>query len=95
MRSKHTAVLALLMIAVAAVYWPGLHGPWILDDSVYLSPIIALAEGWLTPGDALLYEHLTAFGRPLANLSFAFDALVWGTEPAVFRRTNLLIHLLC
>jgi len=83
------------MIAVAAVYWPGLHGPWILDDSTNLEPIIALAEGWLSPTDALLDKHLTVFGRPLAHFSFAFDALVWGTDPAIFRGINLLIHLLC
>ena len=83
------------MIAVVAVYWNGLRGPWVLDDSTNLEPSIALADGWLSPGDALLDKHLTVFGRPLAHFSFAFDALVWGTDPAVFRGTNLLIHLLC
>lgn len=95
MRSIDTPLLILLMIAVSAVYWPGMHGPWVLDDSANLEPIVALAEGWLSPGDALLDKHLTVFGRPLAHFSFALDALIWGTDPAVFRTTNLVIHLLC
>jgi hypothetical protein len=94
-KPAHKLALALLLAAVAAAYWPGLNGPWVLDDSTNLGPAIAFANHQLSLSDVLLEKHLTVFGRPLSHLSFAYDALIWGTDPAVFRTVNLMLHLLC
>ncbi len=85
----------VFLVAVAA-YWPGLSGPFVLDD---FGSIAALGDR----GGVVDWETFKAFvfggatgptGRPISLLSFLIDANNWPADPWPFKRSNLVIHLL-
>lgn len=85
-----------LFIAAVVAYWPGLSGPFLLDD---FGTIAALGDR----GGVVDWETFKAFvfggssgptGRPISLLSFLLDAQNWPAESWSFKRTNLGIHLL-
>tara|TARA_R110002096_G_scaffold116164_2_gene251737 strand:- start:37835 stop:39769 length:1935 start_codon:yes stop_codon:yes gene_type:complete len=87
----------VLLAAVATAYWPGLAGPFVLDD---FGSIAALGSR----GGVVDWETFKAFvfsgnsgptGRPLSLLTFLLDANNWPAEAWPFKRTNLVIHCLC
>jgi hypothetical protein len=84
-------VLIALTIATlgAAVYVNSLTNPFVYDDFRLIVENRALA----TPGDltAVVWHDIT---RPLVNLSYAFDAAIWGIRPLGFHITNVLLHAL-
>jgi hypothetical protein len=83
------------MAVACAAYYPGLSGGFLFDDAANL-PALG-AYGRIHELDGLL-RYLTSgradpTGRPLSLLSFLLDARNWPADPAPFKRTNLLIHL--
>lgn len=100
MRIRVLTILAALLLGTlpVALYWPGLHGFFFFDDG----PNILLAEGvrlqtfsleslqqaWVSGGAG-------PSGRPVAQLSFAFNYYFSGFSPFAFKATNLAIHLAC
>jgi len=86
----------LLFSAAIFAYWPGLGGPFLLDD---YGTIGALADfggvrDWQTFELFVIGGHAGPTGRPLSLLSFLIDGNNWPTDPWPFKRTNLVIHLL-
>ena len=95
--------VAMLVVAWAAAfaatvvaYWPGLYGPFMLDDYTSIGPLGNL-------GSVSTWESFNAFvfggtagptGRPVTLLTFLIDGNTWPTDPFPFKRTNLVIHLL-
>ncbi len=86
----------LLFLATVFAYWPGLSGPFVLDDHSNIGALGSL-------GGVTDWETFTAFvfggtagptGRPLALLTFLIDGNNWPTDPWPFKRTNLAIHLI-
>ena len=82
------------MLCVLA-YWPGLKGPFLLDD---LDTLSALGKyggvvDWATFKAFVFGGSAGPTGRPLALLSFLLDGHDWPTDPWPFKRTNLVIHL--
>ena len=86
----------LLFIAAVIAYWPGLSGPFILDD---FGSIAALGKH----GGVVDWQSFKAFvlggnsgptGRPISLATFLIDANSWPTDAAPFKRTNLIIHLM-
>lgn len=98
MHKEWLALLSLLLIAVVLVYYPGLSGPYVLDDGENLLANEAIAIRDLRP--ATLYNAAISSGepllRPLASLTFALNYyMAGGFEPSFsFKLTNVLIHLL-
>lgn len=94
-----TATLFLLCILVVpiAVYWPGLGGPFMLDDLHNLEPLgfaggvydLDLALNFVFSGQS------GPLGRPLVLATFLLDDNGWPADPQGFKLTNLSIHLLC
>lgn len=90
--------LPLLLLAVTAVYWPGLGGGFVFDD---LSNIVAntalhvsLQSGghaWLA---AIFSSPASDLQRPLAMLTFAINHALTGLDPYWMKLTNVGIHLL-
>ncbi len=86
----------LLLGLACAAYWPGLGGPFLLDDWGTLPKLGAYGPvdnfttfiSYLTSGTA------GPSGRPLALLSFLIDARNWPATPWLFKLTNLILHLL-
>lgn len=88
-------LLAAAMVLTAAVFWPGLAGPFVLDDHLNLRQLGA--EGGINSAADLLRYLMTGpagpTGRPLSLLTFAANAQDWPADPFAFKLTNLLIHL--
>ena len=86
-----------LMFAVIWAYYPGLDGPFILDD---FGSIAALGHrggvvDWETFKAFVLSGNSGPTGRPVSLLTFLIDANNWPADAWPFKRTNLLIHCLC
>ncbi len=82
-----------LLMLTAAVYWPGLQGPVLLDDIANLESLIDMQSGALA-----WHEVLGGFevrGRPITMLSFVANWLTSAGEIWALKYTNLMIHLLC
>jgi len=91
-------VFALLLI-VTLVYYPGLHGPFVLDDNenIISNPTVALDHVNLhTLHDAMWGNDSGPYNRPLAALSFALNYhFAGGFESSFwFKLTNLCLHLI-
>lgn len=89
------ALLALLGAAWLA-YAPGLSGGFLFDDHINLDALGARGpvEDWPAFWRYITSGSADPTGRPLALLSFLFDARNWPADPVPFLRTNLLLHLL-
>ena len=84
--------LALVLVLTGAIYWPGLSGDLVLDDTSTLEPIARLAGGELTWQEAV-FQHQSF--RPLSMASFVLNWQTTGDGVWPFKLTNLVIHLLC
>ncbi|KRG75015.1 hypothetical protein ABB30_12975 [Stenotrophomonas ginsengisoli] len=90
------AGLAMVLLT-AAVYWPGLSGPFLFDDFPALvsnARVHVVAGDW--PG---LWRAATSFdpggtGRQLAMASFGLNHMLGGLEPWGWKLGGLLVHLL-
>lgn len=90
---RFTAFFALGLF-VLVLYWPGLQGPFLLDDfhNIHLAH--------LTSWDKDRFFHLITsnnsgeLGRPLSVLSLVFTGYFHGLDAWWFKYHNLLIHLL-
>lgn len=78
-------------------YHPGLHGPFLFDDTIniventalniHVLDIASLKAAAVSMGGGIA-------GRPLSMTSFALDYYFSGPAPYGFKLTNLIIHLL-
>lgn len=85
---------AATLLLTAAVYWPGLNGPLILDDLVNLDLLRELDEqGRLTLAQVLAERGGVLGGRPVSWLSFVWNWRVSGADVWSFKLVNLLVHL--
>ena len=89
------ASVTVLAFAVFA-YWPGLSGPFLLDDFTTLGQLGNLGgvRDWETFNAFVFGGTAGPTGRPVALLSFLIDGNNWPTDALPFKRTNLVIHLL-
>lgn len=101
-RHHHTRsfLILLMFFCVAAlvvvVYWPGLNGPFIMDDMWNLG---ALSDrgGVTNPTNALAFVFSNtsgALGRPLSMASFLLSDQHWPGDEFSFKFHNLMFHLL-
>jgi hypothetical protein len=85
-----------VFFAVVVVYWPGLNGPWLLDDFGSLTKLgdYGGVRDWETFKTFVFGGTAGPTGRPLALLTFLIDGQNWPTDAWPFKRTNLIIHVL-
>ena len=88
---------AVLFVAVFFAYWPGLNGPFVLDDfgSVAVLGDRGGVVDWTTFKAFVFGGTSGPTGRPLSLLTFLLDANNWPAESWPFKRTNLVIHCFC
>lgn len=80
----------------AAIYWPGLIGPFLFDDIPNLS-ILEQLDQFDTFNRSLQFVlggTSGPTGRPISLLSFLINDNAWPTDPWGFKYTGLMIHLL-
>jgi tetratricopeptide (TPR) repeat protein len=92
-------VLAVLTVMALLIYFPGLSGPYVLDDEENISKNEAVAVKEISTTNlwhAMQSNDSGPFRRPLATLSFALNHYFSGgfgnTFP--FKLTNLIIHII-
>lgn len=88
-------VCLALALAAVAVYAPGLHSDFLLDDYQNLKNLSALGSD-ARLSDLLSYSLTDVsgpFGRPIALFSFAIQYQAWPNDPTAFKAVNLIIHL--
>ncbi|MFO1423601.1 MAG: hypothetical protein U1F70_08095 [Candidatus Competibacteraceae bacterium] len=78
------------------IYWPGVGGPFLLDDFANLDQLGKLGgvRDWETFRLYVLSNQSGVGGRPLSMLSFLLNDNHWPSDPRSFKYTNLLLHLL-
>lgn len=99
-RATHAWLNAWWVLLVAGctwAYWPGLAGPFVLDDFKSLAELgnFGGVDDWESFKAFVLGGHAGPTGRPLALLSFLIDGNGWPADPWPFKRTNLVIHIMC
>jgi hypothetical protein len=82
-------------ILCVIIYWPGLAGSFILDDTENFAPIKAWLDGRIGFLGVLSSNDSGPLGRPLSMATFAITAKLHGLNPVAFKATNLAIHLAC
>ncbi|WAC61756.1 hypothetical protein OVA13_10030 [Pseudoxanthomonas sp. SL93] len=93
-RRAEWLLLALLLVT-AALYWPGLSGPFMLDDRSNFVPLQAWLTGERSWWEVVLGNQSGVLGRSLSMASFTFS-LWWGGGDAFhFKVVNLALHLAC
>lgn len=87
-----TAAGALLVVLA---YAPGLGGPFLFDDFGNLNALGAFGpiDDWKTFLYYMTSGTADPTGRPVSLLTFLLDAQSWPADPAPFKRTNLILHL--
>ncbi|HVU17534.1 MAG TPA: tetratricopeptide repeat protein [Candidatus Didemnitutus sp.] len=85
-------IAGLLVAAVLAIFLNGRGAPFVFDDlpSIVDNPSIRHFSTAFTPPA----DGSTVTGRPLLNLTFAFNYAVGGLNPVGYRLTNIAIHAL-
>ena len=89
----------LLMLGAALaltlwLYWPGLTGPFLLDDEYNIAPLLLGSYSPSAIWYALTHNESGLFGRMLSTASLLFTGWLHGPGSWGFKYHNLLIHLL-
>lgn len=98
--SRHTLIVSFCLVSswflTVLIYQPGLSGPFLFDDFPNLEKIGALGpiESWELFKAYLSSGFSGPTGRPISLTSFLLDANDWPADPAPFKHTNVLLHLL-
>lgn len=96
MAARHPAVWLLASMALTvAVYWVGLHGPFVLDDAANFRIIQHWLSGAAPLQDVLFGNRGWLDHRSVAMASFAASAALSGYDTFAFKLANLLLHLSC
>lgn len=89
-------ILCCLLTLTAAVYFPGLSGPFLFDDPVnIIKPLQAWLDGQASWQEFVLGNRSGIFGRPVSMLTFLANGALGGLDVVSFKATNLAIHLAC
>lgn len=89
-------IALLVAIALTAlVYWAGLSGPFLLDDTPNLNPVMHWLAGEMSWQSVVVDNQSGMLGRPVSMASFVLSAAMNGHTPYAYKLGNLIIHLLC
>jgi hypothetical protein len=84
------AVPVFLVLIPLFTLWPALSGPFLFDDQPNLKALTAFQDGVV---NYLSQNAAGPTGRPLSMLTFLLNDNSWPSQPASFKYTNLLVHI--
>lgn len=87
--------LCAAAVAVVALYWAGLDGPFLFDDPANLSVFRDWYHGRVDWRFAVFGRNDPLSARPLSMASFLLNVGLGGPGPLPYKLGNLLVHLLC
>jgi hypothetical protein len=87
--------MAAVFVAVVAAYVNGLRAPFVFDDISAITENPSIRTLW-PPWGAVSppASGTTVSGRPVANLTLAFNHALSGMDPWSYHALNILIHFL-
>ncbi len=95
-RNRTIWVVAAVFTAVVAAYINGLRAPFVFDDISAITENPTIRTLWpLWGAVSPPASGTTVSGRPVANLTFAFNHALSGIDPWSYHALNILIHFLC
>lgn len=89
-RSKVWLYATLIVALVVGLYLPAINGPFLFDDIPNLSGLAHIKYQGLF--DYILNTPVRGLGRPLAYITFYFQADAWPKNPAPFKLFNIILH---
>lgn len=95
MSVKVVFVWLLSCLATAWIYWPGLSGPLLLDDTQNLMVLGALEEHPEYAWDSIFDNSSGVLGRSVSMTSFVAEKLWFDQGVFGVKRTNLILHFIC
>jgi hypothetical protein len=88
--TRAPAVVAVALALFAGLlYVNALHNPFVYDDYRLVVENTSILN--LQDLRGIISQDMT---RPLVNLSYAIDVIVWGRQPFGFHLTSVLLHML-
>jgi tetratricopeptide (TPR) repeat protein len=97
--SRPTLVLLLILILSGVVYWSGLKGGFLFDDTINITEnpkILIQSLNWNQLRQATFsFASGGLLDRPISMLSLGINHALTGLDPFYFKLTNLAIHWLC
>ena len=95
--ARYCFSLAVLLISLLIIYWPGFSGDWYLDDfgNIHDNPNVhlkTLSVGEITKSFYGMSRDHSTFNRPLSYLSLALNYYIGGTDPFGYHVVNFTIH---
>ncbi|MBL4833802.1 MAG: tetratricopeptide repeat protein [Pseudomonas sp.] len=89
--------MGTVLCTVAAAYFGGLQGGFLFDDFPNLEALGALdgVVDWETFRAFVFSGWSGPTGRPISLASFLLDDNAWPSHAPLFKKSNLLFHLLC
>jgi len=91
------SIFFLVLIGTTWIYWAGLHGAYLLDDTPNLSSLGDFNENSDKFTDIVRFSTegvASQLGRPVSLITFALQTHYWQSSVWHFRYVNLMIHLL-
>ena len=87
----------LILIGTIWIYWIGLHGAYLLDDTPNLNSLTDINESSNKFIEIVRFSIegiASRLGRPISLVTFALQTHYWQETVWHFRYVNLMIHLL-
>lgn len=93
MREARTAAaFAICTLLVIGIYWPGLHGGFLLDDSQNFATLDRYLAGEIEWWGVLFGTRSGPLARPVSFATFLANALISGKSAFAMKLTNVAIH---
>jgi len=90
-------ILAVSVLVAVLIYYPGLNGPFLVDDESSIKHNSYLKIEGVRAKDlqmvAFVQEPAVDLGGPLARASLALNHYYWGGEAFSFKVVNFLLHV--
>lgn len=86
------AIAAVLVLA-AGLYWPGLSGPFVLDDLQNIVDVYLPEKDWNSFVYMITHNDSGMLGRVVSIVSFVLSGWQYDLEPWGYKLHNLLLHL--
>lgn len=96
-RLQNMVVLTTLIavaVSTAALYIPGLSGPWLVDDNYNLGTLKGFTPATAPYREVVLGNDSGPLGRPVSMASFALNHVLGLFDTTSLKAGNLLLHLL-
>ncbi len=90
------AIILLLILLIGLVYAPAINAYFISDDFATVAHLFfnkILLDGQELAWFLLASNDGGVYFRPVGQLMYLVDSLIWGLEPLGYHLTNLLFHI--